>query len=120
MKIVSENRFSGKTYFIQFFPVVDGGGVVFVVVLVGHLEVGAGGVLRQVEAGRSRRRALLGAEVRVAAIFLGRPYRGIIQLRRKIQMSQLQPADIGWPTGNGKKLSCSQAQLGQATGLAVA
>ena len=21
----------------------------------------------------------------------------------------LQPADIGWPTGNGKKLSCSQA-----------
>ena len=32
----------------------------------------------------------------------------------------LQPADIGWPTGNGKKLSCSQAQLGQATGLAVA
>ena len=26
----------------------------------------------------------------------------------------LQPADIGLPTGNGKKLSCSQAQLGQA------
>ena len=24
------------------------------------------------------------------------------------------------PTGNGKKLSCSQAQLGQATGFAVA
>ena len=23
--------------------------------------------------------------------------------------SQLQPADIGWPTGNGKKLSCTQA-----------
>ena len=21
----------------------------------------------------------------------------------------VQPADIGWPTGNGKKLSCSQA-----------
>ena len=31
-----------------------------------------------------------------------------------------QPADIGWPTGNGKKLSCSQAQMGQATCLAVA
>ena len=30
------------------------------------------------------------------------------------------PADIGLPTGNGKKLSCSQAQLGQATYLAVA
>ena len=28
--------------------------------------------------------------------------------------------DIGLPTGNGKKLSCSQAQLGQETGLAVA
>ena len=26
----------------------------------------------------------------------------------------------GWPTGNGKKQSCSQAQLGQATCLAVA
>ena len=26
----------------------------------------------------------------------------------------------GWPTGNGKKLRCSQAQLGQATCLAVA
>ena len=32
----------------------------------------------------------------------------------------LQPADIGWLTGNGKKLSCSQAQLGQATCLAAA
>ena len=32
----------------------------------------------------------------------------------------IQPADIGWPTGNGKKRSCSQAQLGQATCLAVA
>ena len=32
----------------------------------------------------------------------------------------VQPADIGWPTGNGKKLSCSQAQLGQATCLAAA
>ena len=36
------------------------------------------------------------------------------------KVSTVQPADIGWPTGNGKKLSCSQAQLGQATGLAVA
>ena len=32
----------------------------------------------------------------------------------------VQPADIRLPTGNGKKLSCTQAQLGQATGLAVA
>ena len=32
----------------------------------------------------------------------------------------VQPADIGLPTGNGKKLSYSQAQLGQATCLAVA
>ena len=32
----------------------------------------------------------------------------------------IQPADIGLPTGNGKKISCSQAQLGQATCLAVA
>ena len=32
----------------------------------------------------------------------------------------LQPADIGLPTVNGEKLSCSQAQLGQATCLAVA
>ena len=36
------------------------------------------------------------------------------------RLLQLQPADIGWPTGNGKKLSCSQVQLGQATGLAFA
>ena len=32
----------------------------------------------------------------------------------------IQPADIGWPTGNRKKLSSCQAQLGQATCLAVA
>ena len=32
----------------------------------------------------------------------------------------VQPADIGWPTGNGKKLRCSQAQLSQATCLAAA
>ena len=32
----------------------------------------------------------------------------------------VQPADIGWPTGNGKKLRCSQAQLSQATCLTVA
>ena len=34
--------------------------------------------------------------------------------------NELQPADIGWPTGNRKKLSCCQAQLSQATCLAVA
>ena len=33
---------------------------------------------------------------------------------------ELQPADIGWPTGNGKKLSSCQAQLGQATCLGAA
>ena len=32
----------------------------------------------------------------------------------------VQPADIGWPTGNRKKLSSTKAQLGQATCLAVA
>ena len=32
----------------------------------------------------------------------------------------VQPADIGLPTGNGKTLSCSQAQVGQVIGLAVA
>ena len=32
----------------------------------------------------------------------------------------IQPADVGLPTGNGKKLSSSQAQLGQETGLAAA
>ena len=38
---------------------------------------------------------------------------------KKLQIF-LQLADIRLPTGNGKKLSCSQAQLGQATCLAVA
>ena len=38
----------------------------------------------------------------------------------KQMMLKLPPADIGLPIGNGKKLSCSQAQLVQATGLAVA
>ena len=35
-------------------------------------------------------------------------------------LSSLQSVDIGLLTGNGKKLSCSQAQVGHATGLAVA
>ena len=37
-----------------------------------------------------------------------------IDLRRLLEgliFETLQPADIGLPTGNGKKLSCSQAQL---------
>ena len=38
----------------------------------------------------------------------------------KARVHLVQPADIGWPTGNEKKLSCSQAQLGQATGLPLA
>ena len=49
-----------------------------------------------------------------------RPHRHI--LINGIDSSHLlrvQPADIGLPTGNGKKLSRSQAQLGQATCLAV-
>ena len=56
---------------------VGGGGgcVGVVVVLVGHLEVGAGGVLWQAGSG-----GLLGAEVRVAAVLLGRLRRGIVQL----------------------------------------
>ena len=32
----------------------------------------------------------------------------------------IQPADIGWPTGIRRKLSCCQAQLSQETCLAVA
>ena len=35
-------------------------------------------------------------------------------------LPHIQSADIGWPTGNGEKLSCTQAQLGQAACLAVA
>ena len=35
-------------------------------------------------------------------------------------MSHVQGGWGGWPTGNGKKLSSSQAQLGKATCLAVA
>ena len=38
----------------------------------------------------------------------------------KLRVNFVQPADIGWPTGNGEKLSCCQAQLSQATCLAVA
>ena len=43
-----------------------------------------------------------------------------ISIQIGLRKKYVQPADIGWPTGNGKKLSCSQAQLGQATCLAVA
>ena len=44
------------------------------------------------------------------------------KLEKKIQRSfnNVQSADIGWQTGNGKKLSFSQAQLGRATCLTVA
>ena len=55
-----------------------GGCVGVVVVLVGHLEVGAGGVLRQ-----AGRRGLLCAEVRIAAVLFGRLRRGIIQLEEE-------------------------------------
>ena len=37
-----------------------------------------------------------------------------------VEIEHVQPADMGLPTGNGKKLSCSQAHLGQPTCLAVA
>ena len=46
-----------------------------------------------------------------------------LQLQEVVDVSvkyAVQPADIGWPTGNRKKLSSTQAQLGQATCLAVA
>ena len=41
-------------------------------------------------------------------------------VEREEKGSSIQPADIGWSTGNGEKLSSSQAQLNQVTGLAVA
>ena len=47
--------------------------------------------------------------------------RGTLFVEIKLKVPQqyelliLQPADIGLPTGNVKKVSCSQAQLGQAT-----
>ena len=46
--------------------------------------------------------------------------RGVRQILFSKPPNKLQSADIGLPTGNGKKLRCSQAQMGQATGLAVA
>ena len=52
-----------------------GGCVGVVVVLVGHLEVGAGGVLRQAGSG-----GLLCGEIRVAAVLLDRLRSGIVQL----------------------------------------
>ena len=58
-----------------------GGCVGVVVVLVGHLEVGAGGVLRQAGSG-----GLLCGEVRVAAVLLGRLRRRIVQLEKKQTM----------------------------------
>ena len=39
---------------------------------------------------------------------------------RRPRPATIQGGWGGWPTGNGKKLSCCQAQLGQATCLAVA
>ena len=43
-----------------------------------------------------------------------------VQINKIFSTNCVLSADIGWPTGNGKKLSCSQAQLGQTTCLAVA
>ena len=43
-----------------------------------------------------------------------------MEINELLHTMYVQPVDIGWPTGNGKKLSCRQAQLGQATWLAVA
>ena len=44
----------------------------------------------------------------------------LITLQPLLNRIYIQPADLGWPTRNGKKLSSSQAQLDQATCLAVA
>ena len=37
-----------------------------------------------------------------------------------LKANPVQPADIGWPTGNGKKLRRSLAQLGQAACMGAA
>ena len=50
----------------------------------------------------------------------GNAKRNYHKLLKRNWLLRVQPADTGWPTGNGKKLSCSQVRLGQATGLAVA
>ena len=44
-------------------------------------------------------------------------WQALFHVRSHLLLAPLQHADIGWPTGNGKKLSCSQ--VGQATCLAV-
>ena len=48
------------------------------------------------------------------------PGHSCVHIARLVRRYFVQPADIGWPTGDGKKLSSSQAQLGQATCLADA
>ena len=47
--------------------------------------------------------------------------RYVLNVRGKgcMNPAPIQPSDIGWPIGNGKRLSCSQAQLGQAKFLSV-
>ena len=54
---------------------------------------------------------------RMIYVSLSRLLRDIVQ---RETASLVQSADIGWPTGNGEKLSFTQAQLGQAACLAVA
>ena len=61
------------------------------------------------------------------SLVTGESSRNLVVTRKVVVSTQtsghpvhiVQPADIGWPTGNGEKLSCSQAQLGQATCMAV-
>ena len=67
------------------------------------------------ENGRKREvKAKKNTHVYLSAVIMG------IKVCYSTMQIQLQPAAIGLPTGNGKKLSCSHAQQGQATGLAVA
>ena len=46
--------------------------------------------------------------------------RMVLLVIKVILYTRVQGGWGGWPTGNGKKLSSCQAQLGQATCLAVA
>ena len=48
------------------------------------------------------------------------PNHNIAFPRQQRNIGRVQGGWGGWPTGNGKKLSSCQAQLGQATCLAVA
>ena len=61
-----------------------------------------------------------GREIQAATIFFAPPPSVPPSSCIFFTGSNLQCSCSGWPTGYGKKLSSSQAQLGQATCLAVA